>query len=164
MSDSEKLNFSFQSHVRFDPAVADGYMKHYVPIPDDVGNAIEEAGHKHVEGTLDDHPFRRSLQVRPNGAYCLKFGMTWLKQHDLPIDSEIIVELFPDPDPDRVDVPDELATALEANPALEHVWEMLAPSKRKTMVYDILRAKRQETRQRRAQKVMDELRKIVENR
>jgi hypothetical protein len=150
--------FSFSANVLFDPMVADGYMKHYVPLPDPVSTALRQAGITHVEGTLNDKAFRRALHEHDGGTLCLKFGKIWLDQMGLQIGSAVAVMLKPDDDPDRVDVPDELMAALQDDPQVLHAWEFLSPSRRKTLIYDIERAKRPETRETRIRKLIAELR------
>ncbi|MEL6527458.1 MAG: YdeI/OmpD-associated family protein, partial [Chloroflexota bacterium] len=71
----------------------------------------------------------------------------------------VIVEIAPDPDPNRVDVPYELMAKLLEDPRLLEAWEQLAPSKRKMLGYHIERAKRSDTRERRAEGIMKDLRK-----
>lgn len=159
MSDSTSLQFTFIAHVLFDPTIADGYMKHFVPLPDEVADAFAASGITYVEGTLNGVAYRRVIHNRPDGIRCLKFGKTWLELAQLDIDAEIMVEMMPDPDPSRVDVPDELAVLFADDPAAEHIWQSLSVSKRKTMAYDITRAKRRETRERRARAVIATLHK-----
>lgn len=157
--------YEFQSQIRIDPTVADGYMKHYVPIPDAIAAQLDADNVTHVEGTLDDVAFRRALHAREADVeMCLKFGMTWLKQADLAVGDPVTVILRQDPDPDRVDIPPELAVALAEDEDIAQFWETLAPSKRKTFVYGIERGKRAETRVRRAQKVVDDVRKLYAKR
>ncbi|MEO0598401.1 MAG: YdeI/OmpD-associated family protein, partial [Chloroflexota bacterium] len=160
--------FTFDSQVRIDMTVDAGYMKHYVPIPDDIAQVFHEADITHVEGQLDDVAFRRVLHERIGDEgveMCLKFGMTWLKQAGFDIADPVVVTLAPDPDPDRVDLPDELEAALaDADDEIAQFWETLSPGKRKTLVYGIERAKRPETRIRRANKVLDEVRALYSKR
>lgn len=163
MESENPLYVIFSSSILLDSTVADGYMKHYVPIPDDIADEYAAAGVTHLEGSLDDHKFRRIIHERPDGAYCLKFGMTWLKQAGLQVDQQVVVQLAPDPDPDRVEVPYEIAAALASDARLEQAWETLAPSRRKMLGYEIERAKRPETRQRRADAILDELRQRIDN-
>lgn len=158
MPDEQLPTFNFRTYIRQDPDIPDGYMKHYVPIPDDVADELAAHGITHVAGRLDDHDFRRAIHERPDGVRCLKFGMTWLRGTGLAVDDEVIVELAADPDPDRVDVPDELAVLLGDAPDVFAYWETLAPSRRKMLGYHVERAKRADTRQRRARKIMDDLR------
>jgi uncharacterized protein YdeI (YjbR/CyaY-like superfamily) len=57
-----------------------------------------------------------------------------------------------------VDVPDELAALLDTDPAAEHLWGELTAGRQRTLVHDIERAKRIETRRRRAAAVVAALR------
>ncbi|MDX2137827.1 MAG: YdeI/OmpD-associated family protein [Chloroflexota bacterium] len=153
------LRFTFTTTIHFDPNVSDGYMKHYVPIPSDVGLHLQEASITHVKGTLNMQPFRRAVQKHPDGEWRLMFGKIWLDQAKLEIGEEVIVAITRDPDPSQVDVPEVLASELERDPALLHAWERLSPSTRKTLGYHVERAKRPETRAKRVQDVLDDLRK-----
>ncbi len=159
MTDNKSLNFTFQSFVSRDDEIAAGYMKHYISIPDNVADEFQFAEITHVEGDIEGNTFRRRLQTRSDGSWCLMFGMTWLKQAGLDVGMEVIVEMAPDPDPDRVDVPDELMAKLVEDPRLLEAWEQLAPSKRKMLGYHIERAKRSDTRERRAESMVNDLRK-----
>ena len=82
---------TFRAPVLFDPEVEDGYMKHFVPLPEDVAAALEATGAKRFAGTLDAIPFRRVLHRRPQGDLVLKFGLGWLKDHRLKEGDELIV-------------------------------------------------------------------------
>lgn len=148
----------FEATVAVDLSIPDGYMKHYVALPEDLGRAFLDAGVERVEGTVGGAPYRRSLHVRDDGRVCLRFGMTWLRNAGLEPGAPLVVEVAEDPDPDRVDMPDELATALSRDPAVEHAWDSLTPGRQRTLVYDIERARRPDTRARRATKVVDTLR------
>ncbi|NDJ53962.1 MAG: DUF1905 domain-containing protein [Chloroflexi bacterium] len=137
-------------------------MKHYVPLPDDVAAALEKAEHKHVEGTIDGHDFRRVLHLRDDGSTCLKFGLTWLKQAGLEIDQVVSVELAPDFDPDRIDMPPELLEVLQRDPDVMEEFSRLSISRQKTLAYGVARAKKPETRLRRSEKIADELREACD--
>lgn len=82
----------------FDPEVADGYMKHYVPIPAHVSRQLNTGQVTHVEGKLDEHTFRRTLHDRKDGTKCLKFGKTWLEQAGVELHTKVQVTLAADPD------------------------------------------------------------------
>ncbi|GEK78961.1 YdeI/OmpD-associated family protein [Agrococcus baldri] len=57
-----------------------------------------------------------------------------------------------------VELPPELAAALEEDPTAKAAFDALAPSKRKEMARSIAEAKAAETRQRRLEKALDQLR------
>lgn len=155
----DELAHTYRAAVLHDPLVDDGYMKHYVPIPARVMKKLE--GVDRVWGRLDDVTFRRSVQRRPNGEPCLKFGEGWLKDAGFEIGQVVRVGIDADPDPDHVEIPEELELAFAEAPDAAHLWTTLTPGKRRTMVYALLRAKRAETRRTRAAKLVDELRRMI---
>ncbi|WP_024357550.1 YdeI/OmpD-associated family protein [Leucobacter chironomi] len=57
-----------------------------------------------------------------------------------------------------VEVPDELAAALDARPGLRAAFDALAPSRRKEHARSVAEAKRSETRERRIAAIVDQLR------
>lgn len=148
----------FEATVAVDPTIPDGYMKHYVVLPESLARAFAAAGVERVEGRIAGTAFRRSLQRRPDGAVWLRFGVSWLRDAGLDLGAPVDVEIAEDTDPDRVDVPDELAALLDADPAADHAWAALTPGRQRTLVYGIERAKRAETRRRRAAAVVAALR------
>ena len=160
MSDNHPADLTiheFAAQVTFDPDVADGYMKHYVPIPAEVAAAMENTAASRVNGRLDGHRFQRALHRRDDGSLCLKFGQSWLRDAGIEAGVDVDVVLSAVTDPNQVDIPDELAAALEGNPEAAHAWETLTPGRRRSLVYGIERARRPETKARRAQAVVDEV-------
>ncbi len=69
----------------------------------------------------------------------------------------IVVDLELDTAPRTVDVPDDLAAALDATPNAREAWERLSPSHKKAHVTAIEGAKAAETRQRRIDKAIEAL-------
>lgn len=56
-----------------------------------------------------------------------------------------------------MDVPDELSLLFDADPEVEHLWEDLTPGRQRSLVYGVERAKRPETRRRRAEAIVEDL-------
>lgn len=146
----------FPAPILRDPAVADGYMKHYVPLPEPVAEAL--GGSPRVAGTLGGVPFRRTVQRRAGGERCLRFGAGWLRDAGLDVGAVVPVRVGPDPEPDRVDVPAELDAALSLDPGARAAWRALPPGRRRTLAYGVARAKRPETRERRARALAESVR------
>lgn len=161
MSNIPALTFHYNTQVSFDESVAAGYMKHYIPVPETVAQAFNDAGITHLQGQLNEQEFRRVLHTRADGSACLKFGLTWLKQAGLPVGTEVTVLLEPDPDPDRIDIPIELLGELQAEPEIMEAFAQLPTGKQKTLAYSVERAKRIETRVRRARAIVDDLRQSL---
>lgn len=160
MSDSsavDDLRFEFPTAVRTAP-VEPGYMKHYVALPPPIAEALEAAGVRRVIGDIGGHRFERTVQRGHDGQPCLRFGQGWLRRAGLAAGDDIWVELAPDPEPDRVRLPTELEAALADAPDLRPRWNSLSPGKRRTHAMHVDRAKRAETRARRARQIVDDLR------
>lgn len=148
-------------HLRFEAAVAaddsipDGYMKHYVDIPAAVVDCFP--GIKRLHGSIDGTPFSRAVFVSDDGELRLRFGRDWLRDAGLAPGDMVTIQLDEDQDPDRVDVPEELAFLLDENPTAEHIWGELTSGRKRSLMYGVQRAKRAETRRRRARSVVDGL-------
>jgi hypothetical protein len=151
------MPFEFHAPLLIDLTVDDGYMKHYVPIPADVAEALIGA---RVQGQLDGHGFRRSLHRRAGDEVCLKFGAGWLKDRALTPGELLAIQIEVDPDPDRVDIPQALEAAFDTAPDAALIWHSLTPGKQRTLTYGIERAKQPATKIRRAEKVIAELRRL----
>lgn len=157
---SAEYPYAFPAPVLSDPEIKGGYMRHYVPIPVQIADALSQV--THVEGHLDAGAgacsFRRALHRQPNGELRLKFGAGWLREAGAAVGTLVHIMLSEDPDPSRVDLPSELAAALDLDPAAFEVWKHLAPSRQKTYAYHVERAKQSTTRVRRALNVICEIR------
>ncbi|MEM1043808.1 MAG: YdeI/OmpD-associated family protein [Bacteroidota bacterium] len=160
---SDATEHDFPTPVLEDPETEAGYMHHYVPIPAEVAAALDADGVTHVEGTLDagsgTRPFRRALHRQPDGSLRLKFGAGWLREAGAAVGNVARVTLHEDPDPGRVDMPGELSAALDLDPEASKAWAALSPSRRKTHAYHVGRAKRTDTRIRRALSILDEIKR-----
>jgi uncharacterized protein YdeI (YjbR/CyaY-like superfamily) len=67
------------------------------------------------------------------------------------------ITLAPDPNPDHVDMPDELAEALAAWPEADAGFQRQTPGRRRALAYHVATAKQAETRARRAVEVSQRL-------
>ena len=71
---------------------------------------------------------------------------------------EVVVELAFDPEPPAVNVPEDFARALDADPAARAAYDGLTHSRKREHVRAIDSAKKPETRQRRIEKALATLR------
>ncbi len=133
----------------------DSHM-HYDPVPEEVVLALRDAGVRRVVGELDGHPFERALHVDAAERGSLRFGIGWLRDARIILGQKVTVFLRPD-DPNRVEVPAELAAALEKTPQSLELWQALTPGRRRSLAYSVERGKRPETRLRRSERIVDDL-------
>lgn len=136
--------------------VEGGGWTHRVELPAAVADALPVADTTRVVGTIAGHRFRRQLHGRDRVPF-VAFGRTWLRRRDLVPGEPVEVTIEADPDPDGVDVPDELAAALDADPLVEHLWESLTPGRRRSLAHHVDRAVRDDTRARRVERIVADL-------
>jgi hypothetical protein len=133
-----------------------GGMTH-VEVPEEVVLALKDAGVRRVQGELDGHPFARALHVDRSGLGALRFGRTWLRDAGVTLGQRVILMIEPEPNPDQVEPPPELREALDARPTAWEGWKAARTGHRRSLAYSVERGKREETRNRRAERIVDDL-------
>jgi hypothetical protein len=124
------------------------------------GALAASIGAKHlsrVAGTLNGRPFRSNVMKMGDGMF--------LGVHKANIDAlgmrfgeTVAVVMTLDTQPRDDDSPPAiLADALRQDPVAAAAWEKLAPSRRREVVVSIKGAKKEETRDRRVRRAIDEL-------
>ncbi len=121
-----------------------------VPLPDAVADALGAASVRRVVGTLNGHPFRRGVLNRRDGLRFLMFGLPLRRSFGVRPGDRVRISLEADPDPDLVEIPDELARALEFDDEARERWETFTPGKKRSLAYHVAGAKREVTRENRA--------------
>ncbi len=156
MQSTAPPEFEFPASIRVAP-VDPGYMRHYIPVPPAIAEALAAAGARRVNGRIEEATFSRAVQKGHDGQPCLRFGNRWLADAGLSAGDDVWVELAMDPDPDAVEVPPELHAALADRPEALPRWNALSPGRRRSWAHHVDRAKRAATRIRRAEAVVDGL-------
>jgi len=103
----------------------------------------------------------RSIRLRlarMGGENLIGFSKAARTDVDVAPGDAIDVTIRVDAETRVVELPPQLAEALDADPAARAAFDALAPSKRKEMARQIADAKQDETRQRRLEKVLGALR------
>jgi hypothetical protein len=115
---------------RFDDNVAAGPGgRGVIPVPfdpDEVWGA--RAGHR-VAGTINGIPVRGMI-MRAAGGWTLTLTPMWMRGTGIAVDTEVHVELAPE-GPQRDDLADDIAAALDADPAAAAFFDTLAQFYRK---------------------------------
>jgi hypothetical protein len=125
-----------------------------------VPEAVREALGRQVKRvllTIGGHTERLGLLPLAGGGRHLMLRKSLCKDLGLALGQELSVTLAPDPDPDRVDLPDELLEALAAWPEAQAAYEPLSGAMKRAMVRQIEDAKTPETRARRAVQLAERL-------
>jgi Bacteriocin-protection, YdeI or OmpD-Associated/Domain of unknown function (DUF1905) len=130
-----------------------------VVVPFDLKEAFG-SGRPPVLATVNGHTFRTTLFTM-GGRALLGLNREVREAAGVEAGQEVSVELERDYEPRTVEVPSDLAAALEADPAVRETFDGLSYTHRKEYVRWIEEAKRAETRTRRVEKSVEMLREGV---
>ena len=128
-----------------------------VVVPDAAWQEVGGKTTKRVIATLNGHAERLGLLPQEGGGRYLMLRKTLCQQLGLTIGQELEVSLAPDPNPDYVDLPDELAEALAAWPEAETAFHAHTGAMRRAMARKVADAKRPDTRARYAVELAERL-------
>lgn len=120
--------------------------QHYVPVPHDIADALSAAGVRRLVATLNGHPVRRALHRTRDGERFVVLSRSLLRDIGARFGETITVVLQPDPDPDAVDLGEELAAVLEQDEAAAARFASLTPGRQRSLAHYVTSARRAETR------------------
>ncbi len=132
---------------------------HVVPIPAKIADDLAAGGTRRVLGEIKGHSFARAIQGAADSERYLMFGQVYLREMGLKLGDAVAVEIWPDPNPDVVEISEEFAAVLEQDEAAAKRWnEEMTPGKQRSLAVYVDGAKRSETRLKRALEVAEKLR------
>ena len=126
-------------------------------VPDEVMAALAGGKAPKVAATINGHTWRTSVAT-VNGGPMVGVNADVRAATGVRGGDEIEVDLELDTAPRTIDVPDDLAAALDADPAARRTFDGLSYSNQRFWVEPIVAAKSDETRQRRIGKAVATLR------
>ncbi len=135
-----------------------GMRYHYLPLPDGVGEAFWDAGVRRVIATLNGTPIRRALQRTAAGQVHLVVGQALLHGAGAALGDMVDVTLRPDPEPDRIDLGEEFAAALELDAEAAARFYSFTPGHQRSLASYVTSAKKPETRIKRALELAGKIR------
>ncbi|MEG9248871.1 YdeI/OmpD-associated family protein [Arthrobacter sp. Soc17.1.1.1] len=128
-----------------------------IEVPEEVLTALGGGRRPAVTVTLGDYTFRTTVGSM-NGRAMIPVSAEHRNGAGLAAHQTVTVDLALDREERTVDVPEDLAVALSADPALVAAFGALSVSRRKALVLPIEQAKGADTRGRRVLKAVDSLR------
>jgi hypothetical protein len=129
---------------------------HVVAIGDDVVTSLGLKQHSRVKGTIGATPYRSST-ARYGGVMYLGVHKATVEDAGLAVGDSIDVTIELDPEPREIDIPPDLARALEADPKAKAAWDAMSPSNQRQRAQAVADAKRATTRARRIERTIDAL-------
>ena len=133
---------------------------HLVEVPGDVVKALGGKGRIPVNATFNGIPYRGSI-VRMGGASVLGVLKSIVQELGVELGHTLDVTVALHTAERTVDVPPDLVGALSKDPGLKAAWDGLSFTRRKELARAIDEAKRPETRARRLDRALEELRSLT---
>jgi len=127
-----------------------------IEVPPEVVESFGAGKRPPVVVTVNGFEYRSTIAPM-GGLFLIPFSSDKRAATGIRGGDPIVVDLELDTAPRTVDVPDDLAAALDATPGAREAWDRLSPSHKKAHVTAIEGAKAAETRQRRIAKAIDAL-------
>ena len=128
-----------------------------IEVPPEIVEALGGGKRPSVRVTLGSHTYRTTVATM-GGRFLIPVSAEVRAAAGVAAGDELEVTIVLDDQPRVVTPPDDLATALAADPAAQAAWEKLAYSHQKEHARAIEDAKTPETRQRRLAKAIEKLR------
>jgi hypothetical protein len=120
-------------------------------VPDELVNALGGGGRPKVKVVVKGYEFRSSI-ARMGGSYWLGMSAERRTAAGVAAGDLLDVEITLDNDERILDVPEDLALALAADPAAKSFWETLSYSKQQWHALQVTGAQAAETRAKRVAK------------
>jgi hypothetical protein len=128
-----------------------------IEVPPDVVEALGSGRKPPVRVTINGYTYRSSVAT-VSGAFMIGVSNDVRRAAGVAAGEEVDVELELDTAPREVEVPADLAAALDADPGARAAFDRLTYSNKRRIVEPIRDAKAPETRQRRIDKAILDLR------
>jgi antitoxin component of MazEF toxin-antitoxin module len=128
-----------------------------IEIPDDVMDALGAGKKPPVKLSVNGYTYRSTVAT-VDGKSMVGFSAAHRAASGLNGGDDVNVDIEIDNEPRKVDVPDDLAAALDAEPRAHATFDKLSNSMKGYHVAQVLGAKSAETRQRRIEKSISVLR------
>ncbi|SFQ38788.1 YdeI/OmpD-associated family protein [Hymenobacter arizonensis] len=128
-----------------------------IVVPTEILEALGGKATKRVICTIRGQELRLGLLLLEGGGRYLMLNKDVCRALGIALGDEFDVEIAPDPNPDHVDLPPELAEAFAAWPEAETAFHTYSGAHRRAMARLVDEAKQRETRVRRAVQLVERL-------
>lgn len=127
----------------------------YVEFPHDVKELFGKRGEVRVKCLINGVAADRALMPTKSGYHILVFGGDLRKKAGIRKPGDLVnVELWLDPEPDRITIPEALAETLDFLPEMKAAWDKLTPGMKRSMCYWVGSAKTEPTQAKRVAELL----------
>ena len=127
-----------------------GMKNHYMPVPTDIAEQLISNGTRRVLATINGVEENRAIHNSKNGDYFLIVGLPVLRRIGVKRGDMVIASLISDPNPDKVDIPEEFLEALNMDTAAKNRFFSMTPGMQRSLTTFVTGVKRPESRIKRA--------------
>ncbi len=122
----------------------------YVEFPYDVKDLFGKRGDVRVKCLINGVATDRALMPTKSGYHIIVMGGELRKKAGIKrVGDPVKMELWLHPEPDRIDIPEDLAETLDFIPEMKAAWNKLTPGMKRNMCYWVGSAKTAPTRAKR---------------
>lgn len=129
----------------------------FLLIPKPVSDQLPRRGRTSVEGTINGHPFRATLEPDGQLGHWLKVGHALCEASGATVGETVALEIAPMAKEPEPEVPPDLRRALAASPDAKSVWDGTTALARLDWIHWIESAKQAPTRKSRIESACDML-------
>jgi hypothetical protein len=129
----------------------------FLVLPANASTKLPTRGMTTVDGLLEGHPFKATLEPDGQGSHWLKVTRALREAAGTGVGDTVAVEIVPASEESEPRVPADLRKALAAAPDAKAQWSGLTPVARRDWIHWITSARKTETRARRIANACDML-------
>lgn len=133
---------------------------HFVRVPASVTRFFATKGRVRVLGTMNGAAVDRALIPNGEGGHDIIVGTDVRKKTKAEEGKKVVIEIYRNPNPDEIDIPEELTVAIDMEPEAIRKFAKMTPGMKRNMAYWVNSGKLPETRAKRAVEI---LRRIMNN-
>ncbi|MCB0792468.1 MAG: DUF1905 domain-containing protein [Flavobacteriales bacterium] len=126
----------------------------YVEFPHDVKKTFGVKGSFRVLGTINGVVMDRALMPTKSGFHVIALGQDLRRKANVRVGDVVEVEVWPNPEPDKVPVPEELRETLDFLPEFKAAWQRIPPGKQRNICIWIDQARTTPTRAKRVAELL----------
>lgn len=127
---------------------------HFVQVPKYVSDFFGVKGRTRVLGTMNGVEIDRALIPDGSGGHEIIIGTDVRKKTKVKEGMKIAFEIYRNPEPDSVEIPEELQVALDLEPEALEKFEKFTPGMKRNMAYWVNSGKQTETRIKRSLEIL----------
>jgi hypothetical protein len=133
-------------------------VQHYLPIPDDIADALLKSGTRRLLGVIGGISVRRAIHRKRDGERMVVLSRSLLREMQATAGDLVEVTLSSDPNPEIVPIDPVLSDILDDDDEAATRFYAMTPGRQRSLDHYVLSAKRTETKVKRALELAHKLR------